>query len=268
MLQACTSAGYVFTPIQLFFPCSNTAARRLPLTSTNQSMCCCCAWMTPQNRDCLWSLCVHVYLWFLVQQQTLVQMSQGSIHRLPDPFARRVDTPGLSICHALVPVWLHSLLESHKPGHRQLHPPTAAPHGHRLVMGWSETGQPMFRRELSTTLINKIATNDLTGYWPNKSWKSGLKQSENCSINFPTSWFTSSAPSRPLAPPWGDVPHSLKTPGLVCWKKTIIVLGGKKSDISIIPQNQNVCISTPKAQKQHLQVMMHYSRPRLTLLVM
>lgn len=135
MLHAYTSAVFVFIQILLFF--SAVAQLQGGFSDFYQtsiralSLC-----MNDSKNESLWTACQScfcVYLWFLVEQQTLVQMSQGSIHWLSDPFARRVDLPGLSICHALVPVWLYCLLESHKLGHRQLYPPTAAPHRHSLM---------------------------------------------------------------------------------------------------------------------------------------
>lgn len=72
------------------------------------------------------------YLWFLMHQQTLVQVGESSIHRLSNPFVRGVVLPRLSVCHALVPIWLHAFLQSHELSRCELYAPPTAPHRHRL----------------------------------------------------------------------------------------------------------------------------------------
>lgn len=141
-----SASTVVFLLISLFsaVPQLHSAPETTKPPNINQCPTCLCrAWPTHKNRAYIvfyegeqW--CVHtdcrlcVYLWFLVQQQTLIQVGESSIHWFSNPFAGGVGLPGLSVCHALVPVRLYGFLKIYELFHCQLYTPAAAPHWHCL----------------------------------------------------------------------------------------------------------------------------------------
>lgn len=103
------------------------------------------------------------YPWLLVRQQTLVQVGEGSIHRLPDPLAGRVALPRLSVRHAVVPVRLHGRLQRHELGRRHFYATTAAPHRHRLG-----TTQHVAFKGSKARIKYCMALRDIVWRWFNK----------------------------------------------------------------------------------------------------